>query len=201
MSASPLGPTAAPPSGPAVAPEFSRPLKVSGLPENGLTFRETANADERAALATRYGVRGVKRFTVDGKLRRDGPGWRLTGRVAARVTQTCVATLDPVDQIIDEPFDRLFVPGAAALDDLIDLDIEADDPPEPLGRTIDPGEAAAEAAALALDPYPRAGGAGIVDTAVAEEGIAPLTDEDARPRPFAGLEALKQRMERDGDGS
>lgn len=182
-------------------PEFSRALKVSGLPEGGLSFRDVADADERAALAARYGVVGVKRFAVEGKLRPYDRGWRLTARVTARITQTCVATLATVDQIMDEPFERLYAPGAPELDDLLDLDIEADDPPEPLGREIDPAEAAAEVAALALDPYPRAAGADAVEAAAAPEGEAPLTDEDVRPKPFAGLAALKEKLEKDGGES
>jgi len=182
-------------------PEFSRPLKVSGLPERGLTFRETATADERAALAKRYGALGVKRIAVEGKLRREGLGWLLKARVTARVTHACVATLDPLDQFIDEPIERMYVPGAPQLDELLDLDIDADDPPEPLGREIDLGEVAAETAALALDPYPRSDKAAPVETAAAPEGTAPLTDEDVRPKPFAGLAALKEKLEKDGGES
>lgn len=182
-------------------PEFSRPFKVSSLPESGLSFRETADAGERAALAARFGALGVKRFAVEGKLRPEGRGWRLKARVTARITQACVATLAPLDQIIDEPFERLYEPGAPDLDDAIDLDIEADDPPEPLGREIDPGEAAAQTAVLALDPYPRSDQADPVDIAAAPEGAAPLTDEDVRPKPFAGLAALKEKLEKDGGES
>ncbi|MFT6887947.1 MAG: uncharacterized metal-binding protein YceD (DUF177 family) [Paracoccaceae bacterium] len=182
-------------------PEFSRPLKVSGLPEGGLNFRDVADVDERAALAARYGVVAVKRFAVEGKLRVLDRGWRLTARVTARITQSCVATLAPVDQILDEPFERRYAPGAPELDDLLDLDIDADDPPEPLGREIDPGEAAAETAALALDAYPRAAGADPVNAAAAPDGEAPMTDEDVRPKPFAGLAALKEKLEKGGDKS
>ena len=178
----------------APAPEFSRPFKVSSLPESGLSFRETADAEERAALARRYGALGVKRFAVEGKLRREGRGWRLKARVTARITQTCVVTLAP----LDEPFERLYEPGAPDPDELLDLDIEAEDPPEPLGREIDPGEAAAETAALVLDPYPRSAEAAPVEAAAAPDGAAPLSDEDVRPKPFAALAALKEKLEKDG---
>jgi uncharacterized metal-binding protein YceD (DUF177 family) len=183
----------------APAPEFSRPLKVSGLPEGGLTFRETADGAERAALALRYGVLGVKRFAVAGKLRPEGPGWLLKGRATARITQTCVATLAPLDQIIDEPFERMFIPGVPEPEDLPDLDIDADDPPEPLGREINLGEVGAQTVALALDPYPRADQTAPAEASAAPEGAAPLTDEDVRPKPFASLAALKDKLEKGGD--
>jgi uncharacterized metal-binding protein YceD (DUF177 family) len=201
MSASANGPPSQPYAEPAPAPEFHRPLKVSGLPEGGLTFREVATGEERQALARRYGVRAIKRFAVEGRLRPDERGWRLTGRVTARLTLICVATLEPLDQIMDEPFERRYLPGVAEADAQVDLDIEADDPPEPLGRVIDPGEAGAQTAALAIDPYPRAGGTGYVDAAATPAGVAPMTDEDARPKPFAGLAALKRSLEEDGEGS
>ena len=189
------------PPGAPPQPEFARPIKVAGLPEEGVSFRETADAAERAALAARYGALGVKRFAVEGRLRPEGAGWRLTGKALARVTQPCVVSLAPVDQFIEEPFERLYLPGAPDPEEAAaDLDVEAEDPPEPLGRFIDPGEAAAEAAALALDPYPRAEGVVFAKAAAAPKGVQEMTDEDARPKPFAALADLKRKLEEDGEG-
>ena len=177
------------------APEFSRPLRVADLPNSGLSFKETASTEERAALAARYGARAVKRFAVEGTLRPEEAGWRLCAVVRARVTQTCVVTLGPVDQMIEERVERLYLPGAPDPDLAADLADDAEDPPEPLGRFIDPGEAAAETAALALDPYPRAEGVEFARAGAAPAGEAPMTDEEAKPQPFATLAALKAKME------
>lgn len=188
----------------APAPEFTRPIRVTSLPAEGLRFREAATPEECAALAARWQVLTVKRFAVEGRIERDGEGWRLRAKALTRVTQPCAVTLEPVDQIIEEPFAILYLPDAADPDEMLDLDIEAEDPPEPLGRNIDPGEAAVQIAALAIDPYPRAAGAGAENAdrapwAAAPEGQTPLTDEDARPKPFAGLAALKAKLEGDGN--
>jgi hypothetical protein len=188
----PARPAHAEPAGaPSAAPEFSRPVRVSALPDEGLAFNETATEEERAALARRYGARAVSRLTTKGRIERQEGGWRLSGVASARLTLTCVVTLEPVEQIIEERFGRLHLPGAPE-PDLLDLDPEAEDPPEPLGESLDPGEAAAEAVALAIDPYPRADGAVFKGRIVAPDGAEPLSE--AASRPFAGLAALRARM-------
>ncbi len=74
----------------------------------------------------------------------------------------------------------------------------ADETREPLPAAIDLMAVAAEALALALPPYPRAPGAVLGDARFAEDGATPLSDEDARP--FAGLAALRERMDEEGRG-
>ena len=93
--------------------------------------------------------------------------------------QACVVTLDPVAQSIDEAIDLRFAAGAKA---------NADDPdaPEPLdGDSLDVGAIVADHVSLALDPFPRAPGA------TYEPAAQPA---DAKPNPFAALEALKGRL-------
>lgn len=180
----------------APAPEFPRRFKVASLPAEGLRFREVATPEECAAIAARWRVLGVKRFAVEGRLEREGEGWRLKGRALARLTQACVVTLEPVDQILEESFERLYLPDVEDPDASLDFDIDAEDPPEPLGREIDAGEAAVIAATLAIDPYPRADGTGEAGEAAASSapaGAAPFEEE--KPNPFASLAALKAKLE------
>lgn len=180
----------------APAPEFSRPIRVVELPPTGETLQAKAGAEERKALARRFGVKKVERFGFRGEVRPEGDGWRVKGEVRARVVQPCVVTLEDVAQELAEPFSRLYLPGVAQPDQ-IDIDPgEGEDPPEPLGHRIDPGEVAAEAAALAIDPYPRSPGANLADVAPAS---APGDGEDAAARPFAALAALRERLAKDGD--
>ena len=80
----------------------------------------------------------------------------------ARVGQTCVVTLDPIENDIDEPIDLIFAPAEQipALADLVDdggeSDAEVADPPEPIENgIIDLGRLATDALFLAIDPYPR----------------------------------------------
>src|SRR6478672_7295951 len=90
----------------------------------------------------------------------------LQGEVKAQVEQTCVVTLEPVGNAIDEEVDLLFVPGAEPR-----AEGETDENlPEPLidGR-IDLGAIATEFLVLGIDPYPRKPG-------VAFEGPKPETN-------------------------
>ncbi|SDX24839.1 Uncharacterized metal-binding protein YceD, DUF177 family [Albimonas donghaensis] len=176
------------------APEFSRPVRVNDLPPNGDKLQAKAGAEERAALARRFGVKKVERFGFRGEVRPEADGWRVEGEVRARVVQPCVVTLEDVAQELAEPFSRLYLPGAPE-PDLADIDpSEDDDPPEPLGHRIDPGEVAAEIAALAIDPYPRAPGATFAAPAVGPDGAE---EEDGAARPFAALAALRERLDKD----
>lgn len=180
----------------APAPEFSR---LAAAPKQGasIAFSETARAPEREALARRYGVEAVDAFSVKARLTGTAGGVLVEGVVSARMTQRCVVTLEPVETRLQEAFERRFAPAAQiAQEDAFDP--EAEDPPEPLTDEIDVGEIAAETAALAIDPYPRAPGADLERASAAPPGAAPLDDEALRP--FSGLAALKRRLEGKDDG-
>lgn len=184
------------------APEFSRPMAPEALEARGDTvIVGEATATECAALARRFDVPRVLalafRFTASpfGK-----GGWRLTGHAEARLEQTCVVTLEPIETVVAESVDRRFVrardlpppaPGSET-----ELDAAMADGPDGYDDRIDLGEVAAEAIALGIDPYPRRSDAEIVRVQTGPAGVAPLTDEAARP--FAGLAALKQRVQKDG---
>lgn len=179
-------------------PEFSRPVRVAGLSRDGERLEGAAGPEERDALARRYGVVAVPRLGFEARILPDGDGWRVEGVVRAKVVQRCVVSLVDVSQSIEEPFARSFLPGAP-LPDLVDLDPdEEEDPPEPLPAVLDPGEMAAEAAALAIDPYPRSPDAVFEGRASRPEGAAP--DDGRRPNPFARLSALRGGEEEPGEG-
>ena len=120
----------------------------------------------------------------------------MTGRVRARIGQTCVVTLDPIENDIDEPIDLIFAPPEQIpeLADLVDEAAESDrdipDPPEPIENgMIDLGRVATDALFLAIDPYPRK------PDAVFEPLVAAPDPED---HPFAALKALKVDAEPTG---
>ena len=115
----------------------------------------------------------------------------VAGRVQARVGQTCVVTLDPIENDIDEAIDLIFAPPEQipALADLVDEAAESDaeipDPPEPIvDGIIDLGRLATDALFLAIDPYPRK------PDAVFEP---PAVPDDPEDHPFAALKALQAR--------
>lgn len=144
-------------------PEFSRPIPLDSLGEGREFVLEIhAGAEERAALARRFGLVALDSLTAAVTATRTARGdVRLAGRLKAHVVQTCVVTLEPVPAAIETEFVRLFSPTATWDEsEEIVLAPEDDDPPEPLtGGTVDPGEVAAETLGLALDPFPRAPGA------------------------------------------
>jgi uncharacterized metal-binding protein YceD (DUF177 family) len=162
---------------------------VSQIPERGLHRELDADEAQRNAMAESAGLRGVlsAHATFDVTAGKDGCFY-VTGRVRARIEQTCVVTLDPIENDIDEPIDLTFAPPEQIpqLADLAD-DAEADnneaDPPEPIiNGVIDLGRLAADALFLGIDPYPRK-----PDAMFAHE----VTPPDPEDHPFAALKALK----------
>jgi hypothetical protein len=79
------------------------------------------------------------------------------------------------------------------------MEIPDDDTTEALGEVIDAGYVLVEALALALPTFPRAPGAVLAEAEFTAPGTAPLRDEDLKP--FAGLAALKAKLEKPDTGS
>jgi hypothetical protein len=164
-------------------------VTVAQIPEHGLHRDIEASAAERDALAAVAGLREISsaQASLDLTPIRDGRV-HVVGRVLARIGQTCVVTLDPIDNAIDETIDLIFAPAsqirelAESIDDTEDNEA-IPDPPEPIvNGLIDLGRLATDALFLGIDPYPRK------PDAVFEPPAAPVHPED---HPFAALKALK----------
>jgi uncharacterized metal-binding protein YceD (DUF177 family) len=173
------------------------PVMVAHIPDTGLHRELEASAAERQAAAEVAGIREVlsahASFDVVPK---SGGRIHVTGHVRARVGQTCVVTLDPIESEIDEEIDLLFAPEAEArrLADLIEEGQDDQEPPEVadppeaiVNGIIDLGRLATDALFLAIDPYPRKPGA-----VFEAEVIAP----DPADNPFAVLKALQDKKKR-----
>jgi uncharacterized protein DUF177 involved in 23S rRNA accumulation len=168
---------------------WSVAVTVAQIPEHGLHRDIEASAAERDALAAVAGLREISsaQASLDLTPIRDGRV-HVVGRVLARIGQTCVVTLDPVDNAIDEAIDLIFAPAsqirelAESIDDTDDNEA-IPDPPEPIvNGVIDLGRLATDALFLGIDPYPRK------PDAVFEPPAALVDPED---HPFAALKALK----------
>ena len=166
--------------------DFAHRLPLDRI-RDGERIDLAADADERAAVAQRLGLRSIERMEAHCALERDGQRVRARGRVKAALEQSCVATGEPVAAHVDEPFDLLFVPEPAGHrhEEEVELSEEECDIVFHDGAMIDLGSAIADTLALALDPYPRSAGA---DAALKEAGV--LSEEQAGP--FAALAKLKQ---------
>jgi uncharacterized metal-binding protein YceD (DUF177 family) len=163
--------------------EFSRFIEADSVGARPVERQISANAEERAALARRFGLQAIDRLEAEFVLQRAGNGViHVKGRVRGEVVQSCVVTLEPVPGKVEEEFaaDFAAVPDRPEEDE--EIDFEAADPPEPIRNGhLDLGELAAEHLSLGLDPYPRAPGA--------ELPLAPEPHEpDAPPiNPFSIL--------------
>jgi uncharacterized metal-binding protein YceD (DUF177 family) len=171
------------------APEFSRTVRIDAIGEQARPMEIAADQDERAALAARFGLIGLARLEAALTLSRKGEEVAVRGRLAAAVTQACVATAEPVAAEVDAPFDILFrpQPDAGAPEEEVELSESEMDVVFLAGAEIDVGEAVAETLALALDPYPRAQGA---DDALKAAGVK--SEEEAGP--FGALAGLRDKL-------
>jgi uncharacterized protein DUF177 involved in 23S rRNA accumulation len=167
------------------------PVVVAQIPDTGLHRALEASEASRAAMAEIAGLREVMsaNATFDLKLKSNGRV-DVTGEVHARVGQTCVVTLDPVENEINEVVNLTFAPPeqirslAALVDEAAQSEEEeVPDPPEPIvDGVIDLGRLATDVLFLAIDPYPRRA------DAVFE---APAEIVDPAEHPFAALKGLQ----------
>jgi uncharacterized metal-binding protein YceD (DUF177 family) len=173
------------------------PVAVAQIPETGLHRDIQADQAIRTAVADVGGLREVlsvqASFDVTPK---SGGRFHVVGHVRARIGQTCVVTLEEIENDIDEPIDLIFAPPeqipqmAALVDEAEESDEEMPDPPEPIENgMIDLGRVATDALYLAVDPYPRKPGA------VFEPVVEAADPED---HPFAALKALKAEPKKSG---
>ncbi|MCK1359845.1 DUF177 domain-containing protein [Bradyrhizobium sp. 199] len=168
------------------------PVIVAQIPDTGLHRKLEASAAERQAIAEVGGLREVLSAQADfDVVPKSGGRVQVTGYIRARIGQTCVVTLDPIESEIEEQVDLVFAPEAEVrkMADLIEEGRDDEEPPdvidplEPIiNGIIDLGRIATDALFLAVDPYPRKEGA------VFEHEI---TAPDPEDHPFAALKALQ----------
>lgn len=176
-----------------MTPEFSRPHRLDQIGAGESNIAVEASAEERAALARRFGLPAIASLRADYGLRRDAAGVVARGHLSAQVTQACVVTDDPVPARVDEDFAIRFLPepdGTPGQEE-VELSEDACDTVFYTGGAIDLGEAAAETLALALDPFPRSPAAAEV---LREAGV--VSEEEAQPYN-ALAEALKGKLGKD----
>lgn len=180
---------------PVAAPPYSHALQVQTLSRGRATrFDLRPSEPERAAIATFLGLHSLEALRLKGDLMpRGAEGWRAKGRLTANLAQSCVITLAPVPQKVDERVVRDYLPEAELeVGDDVTLDIEGDDDPDGFTDQIDLGHLLIEALALALEPYPRAPDAELPDQQFAPPGVEPLTDDVLKP--FAKLASLREKL-------
>ncbi|MFN7113051.1 MAG: YceD family protein [Alphaproteobacteria bacterium] len=177
-------------------PEFSRVIAIEGIaPDKKRKEAISATEEECAALAARFGIRGLRDFVADLSIRRvPGGTVRIEGTFSADVVQACVVSLQDVHAHIDGQFDTYFTEDAEQAREEIAFTLDDDlDAAEMVHNgMIDMGEVVAQYLALELDPYPRAPGVNLA-AQLHENGTA------KKANPFQVLEALKGEKSQKGE--
>lgn len=174
--------------------EFERLHRLDqiGAGENKVSV--SAGADERAALARRFGLAAIDALAADYAIRRDASGVVAHGHLSAAVTQNCSVTGEPLPVRVEEDFAIRFLPEPdSAAPDEIELSEDECDTVFYTGGAIDLGEAAAETLLLSLDPFPRGPNA-----AAALKAAGVVSEEEDAAAPKGVLAGLKDLLGKKG---
>src|SRR5690606_3201752 len=146
-----------------------------------------ATADERVALARRFGIVAIHQLQATVRLERKGDALAASGRLSAAIVQSCAVSGEDLPVRIDEPLAFRFVPERAIGEEELELELAEDELDEsPLdGHAFGLGAAVAQSLALAIDPYATGPEA---DRVRKEAGLS----DEAASGPFAALAALKK---------
>jgi uncharacterized metal-binding protein YceD (DUF177 family) len=178
-------------------------VNVAQIPDKGLHRDIEADGATRSAMADIAGLREIAFVRASFELSlRSGGRVHVKGQLTARIGQTCVVTLEPVENDIDEEIDLIFAPAEQIIemtehfggddDDVETGEAELPEPAEPIvNGIIDLGRLATDVLFLAIDPYPRKPGA------IFEQQITAADPED---HPFAALKALKSEPKKPKSG-
>src|SRR2546421_7158987 len=93
------------------------PVAAHDIPEAGRRFELVADGNVRAAIAKVAGLRSLPCLSASFEVNRHGSqGLHVVGTITARTGQTCVVTLEPIENEVEETVDLLFVPPPARSD-------------------------------------------------------------------------------------
>ncbi len=164
---------------------FSEIVRINEIGA-GLSRTLVPDADARARIVKALDLASLQSFEAEVALTPSRAGWTLSGRVVAKLEQTCGITLEPLPVEVDERFTVELVEATEPEPDEVDVSIDDDAPDVIEDGRIDLGQYAVEQLTLTLDPFPRKPGA---------EFVQP--EEPAEISPFAVLKAFKAK---DDDG-
>jgi uncharacterized metal-binding protein YceD (DUF177 family) len=179
-----------------IAAEFSRLVPVDRLEQGEVIAEISAREGERRALAARFELVALEGLRAEVSLKRieSGPIVAVEGRLFAEVVQTCVVSLEPVANRVEEAFALLYAPEGRIRPQRRRREEGGEDRgewPEPIEQgAIDIGEAVAQQLSLALDPYPRKPGIRLEDVIGKPGGQGPAAPA---AHPFAVLARLSKR--------
>lgn len=166
---------------------WSSSVRLNEIVRLSQPVRLAPDAEARARIAKALDLVDLPRLEAEVRLRPWTDGVELEADWSADVVYRCGVTVEPFEAALRGRFSvRAVPPGsplarAAEETDEIEVDLDADDPPDVLdGEAVDLGAYLVEHLALELDPFPRKPGAVF-------EPPPPETPES----PFAVLRRLK----------
>ena len=171
-------------------PEWTARVRLSDVGRGPVSHRLAPDEAQRARIAAALARAGLPTFTGEITVAPWHDGAEIRGRWTATVTYTCGLTLEPFDADLTGDFTVRVVPASSPLagepeagdDGEVELDLEADDPPDVLegDSSFDLVTYLVEDLALSLEPFPRKPGA-----------VFEPPPPDNPESPFAVLKRLK----------
>ncbi len=176
--------------------EFSRSVEAESLVHGESKKTFTATAEECEALQRRFSIERLADLSAALTITRRGSGKRMKitvrGQLHARIEQICVVSLEPFESQIKIDIDCVFDSQAMENQETFDLDLQDEDPAEPLIEgLIDFGELIAQSLSLEIAPHPKKPGS--ESAQVALDRANPIDDPEAisAENPFAILKNMK----------
>ncbi len=168
-----------------IPPEFSVEVDLSALSRVGKTLRLAANEGECRKIAKRLGVVSIGDLEGEVRLTASKADIAATGVVRASLVRECIASLEPLSEVVDETFDIKFV--RQALPEVADNAEDGEDwdlPELHEGDIFDVGELLVQQLSLAMAAFPRKQGA---SSLVEQYGQTELDS------PFSVLQAVFEK--------
>ena len=178
-----------------MTPEITFMADIPALAKSTKSLRITASARERKALAKRIEVPELLAFEATFDAQKKGGGiYLVTGRVKARMKQTCVRTLDVIETSLDQPFSVRFMDeNIFAAYQHEELRGEIGDHEVLTGESANLGEIAAQYLSLFVDPYPAGEGAPGEKDPGAQARFRSGDNRGEGANPFAILKKLDKK--------
>jgi len=173
-------------------PEISRIIKIDEIKGNQLVLDIDASAGERQALAKRFDLIELEKFSAHLVCMVDANNTdaHIEANFNADVVQRCVVTLEPVPAAVSGSYRCDYSVEVKPEDlEIIEFDAATDDPPEPIiDGTFDAGIMLTEQFGLELEPFPRSPSADFDELKLA---AGDKLDTAESNNPFAVLKKLK----------
>ncbi|MCH7807325.1 MAG: DUF177 domain-containing protein [Proteobacteria bacterium] len=178
-----------------MTPEITFMADIPALAKSTKSLRITASGRERKALAKRIEVPELLAFEATFDAQKKGGGiYLVTGRVKARMKQTCVRTLDVIETSLDQPFSVRFMDeNIFAAYQHEELRGEIGDHELLTGESVNLGEVAAQYLSLFVDPYPAGEGAPGEKDPGAQARFRSGDNRGEGANPFAILKKLDKK--------